>query len=30
MNIEQIKDAAIELVHYNDNSLKVNPSDYPT
>ena len=26
--IEQIKDAIIELVHYNDNDLKVNLSDY--
>lgn len=26
--IEQIKDAIIELVHYNDNGLKVNLSDY--
>lgn len=28
--IEQIKDAIIELVHYNDNDLKVNLSDYLT
>lgn len=26
--IERIKDAVIELVHYNDNNLKVNLSDY--
>ncbi|ADV43211.1 AraC family transcriptional regulator [Bacteroides helcogenes] len=26
--IERIKDAVIELVHYNDNGLKVNLSDY--
>ncbi|WP_300704312.1 AraC family transcriptional regulator [Bacteroides sp.] len=28
--IEQIKDAIIELVHYSDNDLKVNLSDYLT
>lgn len=28
--IEQIKDAIIELVHYNDNDLKVNLSDFLT
>lgn len=28
--VEQIKDAIIELVHYNDNNLKVNLSDYLT
>lgn len=28
--IEQIKDAIIQLVHYNDNDLKVNLSDYLT
>lgn len=28
--IEQIKDAIIELVHYNDNELKINLSDYLT
>lgn len=28
--VEQIKDTIIELVHYNDNELKVNLSDYLT